>query len=431
MIDLQKEIPKLPSKPGLYFFKNAKNEVIYIGKSVNLKNRVKSYFQNKKLGLWTRKMVSEIKTINYKILPSEFSALLEEAKLINSLQPHYNIQFKDDKRYLLIAVSQELYPRIFTARQREAEGIFFGPFPSSNEVRLVLKTLRRIFPFRSCIHLPKKACLYYHLHLCPGCCLGYSQKEYQKTIRKIIKFLNGNINGLISDLKKEMVRSSQKMNFEKCEELKRQIEAIKYVVLNWQSLGEDSLTIGLIPDEKAKIMAEAKKILPQVEDFKKIEAYDISNLFGHEATGSLVVFSGHQEGTGFFPAKDQYRRFKIGTTGIDDLEMMREVILRRLQNRQWPYPNLMLVDGGKNQVGAVFSVLREKNLSRKIYLLGLAKKEETIIKPIVKNKTIIAWQEIKLKKDSPFLRLLQNIRNESHRFAKKYHLLLRRKKMIK
>lgn len=423
-MNISKQISTLPIKPGLYFFKNAQGQIIYIGKSVNLKNRVKSYWQNKDLGLWTKKMVGEIEKIEIKVLSSEFEALLEEAKAINKFQPHYNIQFKDDKRYLLIEVTKEDYPRILTVRKKENPGEYFGPFPSSGEVRQVLKTIRRIFGFRSCEKLPKKTCLYYHLKLCPGCCLNYSQKEYQKTISKIIKFLNGNIKGLIKELIGEMKQASKNLHFEKAEELKKQITAINYVVLNWQSLGKQSLTIDLVKDEQENILQEAKKIIPNLKALTRIEAYDISNLAGKEATGSMVVFSD------LIPDKNQYRRFKIGLkTEPDDPGMIYEVLKRRLDHREWGMPNLMVIDGGKGQVSAVFSAVREKKLIKKINILGLAKEDEIIIKPEIYQRNIISFQEIKLTQDDPFLRLIQQVRDESHRFAKKYHLLLRKKKL--
>jgi len=427
MKTLKDKISNLPQKPGIYFFKNSNEKIIYIGKSINLRKRVKSYFQYKNHGYLTNKMVSEIRDIDFRICRSEFEALLTEAALVNQHQPYYNVRLKDDKRFLMIAVSDEEYPRIFTARKKEERGVrYFGPFPSSGEVKRVLKTIRQIFPYCSCsskIWNKKRACLYYHINLCPGCCIGYPKSEYQKIIRKIIKFLNGDIKGVIKQLTKEMKQASEKLDFEKASQIKKQIEAINYVVLNWQTLDEESLSIILPEDRNKNILKQAKKVLPSLTSLERIECYDISNLYGRQATGSMVVFEN------FLPNKKQYRRFKIiFSSKSDDLEMMREVVERRLRHQEWQYPGLMIVDGGKGQVSAVFDILRSKGLTDKIFLLGLAKKEEIIFKPEVKDENIIGWREMKLKKNSDFLRILQRLRDESHRFAKKYHLLLRKKK---
>ncbi len=426
--NLKEKINKFPQKPGIYFFKNSDGKIIYIGKSVNLKNRVKSYFQNNK-GYLTKKMVDQIKDIDFRICRSEFEALLIEAALVNKHQPFYNVRLKDDKRFLMIGISDEEYPRIFTARKKELKKAkYFGPFPSAGEVRRVLRIIRQIFPYCSCNSKTwnkKRACLYYHINLCPGCCIGYPKSEYRKTIRKIIKFLNGDIGEVIRQLTMEMDKASNKLDFEKANKIKKQIEAINYVVLNWQSLDEESLSLLLPKDRDKDILKQAKKLLTGIKSLKRIECYDISNLYGREATGSMVVFEN------FSANKNQYRRFKIlFSTTPDDLEMMREVVQRRLKHKEWPYPELIIVDGGKGQVSAVFDVLRSWHLLKKILILGLAKKEEIIIKPKVRDENIIGWQEIKLKKNSVFLRLIQQLRDESHRFAKKYHLLLRKKRLI-
>lgn len=429
MKNLVKKIANLPNLPGLYFFKNAKGQIIYIGKSINLKNRVKSYWQKtNQLGPWTQKMVSEIANVGVKVLDSEFEALLKEAKLINQYQPYYNIRSKDDKSFLMIGISHKKYPRVYTFRKTEPKlKIFFGPFPSANEVRLVLKTIRRIFSFRSCRTLPKKPCLYYHLKLCPGCCLGINEKDYQKTIKKIIRFLNGDTKGLLRQLTKEMSEASKKLDFENAKVSKRQIEAIKYITFNWQSLGKDSLTMELNADKNIKLVKEIKMIFPQLKQLKRLEAYDISNLCGFEAAGSMVVFNKTKRG--FFPNKNQYRKFKIKTTSKpDDVGMIYEIISRRLNHPEWSYPNLIIIDGGKGQINAGFNVLREKNLSQQILILGLTKEEEIIIKPKIIDKIIIDYQAIKLPKNSLLLQLIQQLRDESHRFAKKYHLWLRKKK---
>jgi len=423
---LKEKISKLPKKPGVYFLKNNKDEVVYIGKSVDLKKRVKSYFQKKSLPELTARMVSKICDVEVKVCASEFEALLLESQLIRRLQPYFNVRFKDDKHFLMIAVFKEDYPRVYTTRKKDEQAHLFGPFPSSSDVRRVLKTIRRIFPYCSCkpqIRGQKRACLYYYLGLCPGCCIGLDKKTYKKTIKKIIKFLKGDIKGVKLQLKKEMELASKNLNFELAGKLKKQLEAVDYVVLNWQNLDEASLTNVLPKDRKNKIMLELKKLFPDIKSVKRIEAYDVSNLYGQQAAGSLVVFEN------FSPSKKDYRRFKIRSRqSPDDVGMLKEVFKRRLKHKKWDYPQLMIIDGGKGQAITAFEVLKEKNLLQDIKVLGLAKKEETIFKPEIKKDMVFSWKEIKLSKASNLLKMLQALRDESHRFAKNYHLLLRKKK---
>ncbi len=423
---LTKIITQLPTKPGVYFFKNTSGQIIYIGKSVNLKNRVCSYFQNKNLGALTQKMVGEITSVDWQVCSSEFESLLLEAKLISQFLPDYNIRGRDNKSFLMVGVSQEKYPRIYTQRQRNiptkslTKNIYFGPFPSAGELKQVLKFIRQVFPFRSCKHLPQKSCLYYHLKLCPGCCLGTSQATYHKTIGRIKRFLNGRIKTVIKSLQKEMRQLSLAQKFEKATQVKKQIEAIKYSIENWQSLDKDSLILNLPLDEQKKILTRAQEILPQLKKLRRMEAYDISNLAGQKATGSMIVFENLK------PAKNQYRRFKIKKPPIpDDPGMIEEVLKRRFKHREWRRPDLIVVDGGKGQVSMAYQVLKEKKLAVKVALLGLTKEEETIVKPIIKDGYIVSWQEIKLDAAHDFLQLLQHLRDEAHRFAKKYHLYLR------
>jgi excinuclease ABC subunit C len=445
---LSKKIKNLPSKPGVYFFKNAKGETIYIGKSVNLKNRVKSYFQKtNQLGPFTQKMVGEIANIKWQELNSEFEALILEAKLINEFQPHYNIRSKDDKSFALIAITHEDYPRILVTRDRTLNAKYFGPFISARDTRRVLKTIRRIFPYCTCKPNTGKPCMYYHLGLCPGCCLGYPKSEYHKTIKKIVQLLSGRTKQLVTLLKKEMANFSAKQEFEKAASIKQQLAALINVTSHWQSLTNEDLSLELQKDKTKQVLAQARQIYPQLNKLQRIECYDISNLFGSHATGSLVVFEN------LTPNKDQYRKFKIKTVvGPDDTAMMNEVISRRLNHPGWPYPDLMIVDGGKGQISAAFSALREKSLTA-IPLIGLTKHEEVIIKPTIVRApartkiqevidfspsarrinnidTIVGFQEIRLKRDSLLLRLIQQLRDESHRFARNYHLFLRKRQIL-
>ncbi|PIS09547.1 hypothetical protein COT75_01020 [Candidatus Beckwithbacteria bacterium CG10_big_fil_rev_8_21_14_0_10_34_10] len=420
----KKQISNFPLTPGIYFFENFKKEIIYIGKAVNLRKRLQSYLKASNLGSWTKKMLFEARSVSYKTTPSEFEALLLEPKLINQYQPKYNIQFKDDKSFNMIAISKEDFPRVYLSRKKDKKAWYFGPFPSGSEVKKILKFLRVVFPFRTCKKILKKPCLYYQLKLCPGCPIKAQKLQYQKTITRLKRLLNGQVKNLLKNLEKEMRKQSQLKKYEKAEIIKNQIQNIKYIVLNWQSLDQKSLSLNLSQDQKMEILNKARLVIPKLFKLKRIEAYDISNLQGKQATASMVVFED------LIPEKSQYRRFRIKLKAKpDDPAMMKEVLKRRLKHPEWVYPNLILVDGGKTQVSSAFKALKEADLEKKIFLLGLVKEEEIIIKPVTKNSRILSFKRISPSQKDLFLKLLIRLRNEAHRFAKKYHLLLRKKRL--
>jgi len=215
--NLKKQISRLPKKPGVYFFKNKNKQVLYIGKALSLRHRVASYFQNGPKDNKTQKLVSQITSLDFIQVNSEFEALILEAKLIKQYQPKYNIQLKDNKKYLYIAISKDSPPRLYIVRRPEITNDihrWYGPFSSHAATRQILKTVRRIFPFRSCRVLPPSPCLYYHLGLCPAPCINNINKD-QQNIEQIKKILSGNTNKLIKDLKQKMDHFSQDLQFEK------------------------------------------------------------------------------------------------------------------------------------------------------------------------------------------------------------------------
>ncbi|HPT65854.1 MAG TPA: GIY-YIG nuclease family protein [Candidatus Woesebacteria bacterium] len=410
---LDKLISNLPSSPGVYIYKNSDNKIIYVGKAVNLKKRVTQYFKNDEaLGYKTKQLVSQITKIDFKIVQSEIEALILESSLIKQYRPKFNSQLKDDKSYIYITISKDKIPIIKPAFKStlNSNSIFYGPFPDSSAVKNLLKTIRAIFPFYSSHHSPKK-CLYCHLNLCPG--PNPEIKEYKKNINKIKSILNGNFSRLISKLTKEMTIFSKSENFEMAALRRDQINALNYIISGWKSLTNLYQRINLQEDQIGKSLNELKTILspyfPNLNNINRFEAYDISNLGSKYFVGSMVVF---QNGN---ISKDQYRQFKIySKVTPDDQFMIKEVIYRRLKHQEWTLPDFILVDGGKPQVSAANSICQ-------LPIIGLAKKQETIF-----IKTPTDWVEINLPKNSSALLLLQNLRNEAHRFANNY-----RKKLIK
>lgn len=408
------DLKKIPQSPGVYIYKDSENKIIYVGKAINLRKRVTQYFQrDDALGQKTLQLVSNIAKIDYHTVGSEIEALILESSLIKQYRPKYNSQLKDDKSYIYITISKDKIPLIKPAFKSSLNqnSLFFGPFPDSGAVRNLLKTIRTIFPFYSSIHGPKK-CLYCHLNLCPGPVPNL--KEYKKNISRIKSILNGNFSRLISRLNKEMISFSKSENFEMAKTRRDQINSLNYVISGWRSLNNLYQKIELQEDQIGKALRDLKSILlpyfPDLKDINRFEAYDISNSGFKHFVGSMTVFQNGKID------KDEYRQFKIYSKNTpDDQFMIKDVVYRRLKHKEWSYPDLILVDGGKPQVSAANQVCFD------IPIIGLAKKEETIV-----IKTDDDWVEIKLQKNSPALNLLQQLRDEAHRFANRY-----RQKLIK
>jgi len=396
---------------------------LYVGKAKDLRSRVSSYFASSSgLGEKTKVLISKIDTITYIVVSSEVESLLLEANYIKKYTPQYNIRLTDGKSYPLIRIIiDDTFPAVVIARKTDdLKSLYFGPFPNSGAMKLVLKTIRKIFPFQSVINHPKTLCLYNHLGLCP--CVtaqdtDVNRKEYKKTIRRIIIFLEGNVAKVIKDLEKERDALSTQENFEKAHTLQEKIQAIHLITHPVHTPYEYEENPNLKTDIRRSELEELRNHLNQVgllvDPIQRIECYDVSNTSGTNATGSLVVFTDGEKDAKW------YRRFKIKpeTKGPNDFAMMHEVLTRRLKHTEWPYPQLLIVDGGKGQISMAHKALQEANLS--IPLVGLAKKQEIIITS--------DFREIILPKRSHALQLVMRMRDEAHRFAITYHKKLRSK----
>lgn len=401
----------IPHKPGVYVYKDINGSILYVGKAIDLYHRVASYFRGVPSDLKTAALVERIVTLETIIVESELEALILEANLIKKYLPHYNIRLTDDRDYLYIKITKELFPRIITARKKELADAkdFFGPFPSSRTVRETLKKLRRIFPWCSKPY-GERPCFYYHLGQCPGPCAGQvDQKEYGKIINLFSKFMEGKKMELLENLKDEMEGYAKNQQFEQAEATKKILVGLNYltqpnrahVYLENPNFVEDQNNLAIVQlKEDLKL-----KNLPD-----RIECFDISHISGKQAVGSLVVLTGGDID------KKWYRRFKIHITGTpNDVGMMREMVRRRLKHDEWPKPDLILVDGGKGQVNMAAEELIKRGWN--IPVFGLAKRMEWLYLP--------DGMIIKLPRASLSLRLLQKIRDEAHRFAVTYHRKLR------
>jgi excinuclease ABC subunit C len=388
----------LPESTGVYIMKGTRGKILYIGKAINIKRRIASHF-SRPHGNQIERMRGEVKKIDYKETDSALEALILEAQLIKKYQPPYNIKEKDDKSFLFVEITKEKFPRVLLVRgTSRGAGTRFGPFISAKSIRHALKIIRRIFPWS--LHtgeaLRKKetrGCFDYQIGLCPGTCMGkVTRDEYRKNIRKIKLFFQGKKARIVKELEKEMRTASKETEFEKAGKIKRQIFALRHI--------QDTALISARDESETRL---------NEHEMKRIEGYDISNISGTSAVGSMVVFVGGK------PDKNEYRKFKIRTIQTpDDTGMLREVIQRRLKHPEWALPDLMLIDGGKGQVNAAKRAVEEHGF--KIPIIGIAKGAKR-----KKNEFIGKIPE------GTSERMLIKIRNEAHRFAITYHRKLRAK----
>jgi len=390
-----KLIKNLPNTPGVYLMKDSRGKILYIGKASLLKKRVSSYFE-RPLNSRLEKMFGKVKKIDYQTTNSVIEALILEANLIKKYQPKYNVKLKDDKSFVNIIISKEDFPRVFVGRPRQKiiKGKIFGPYTSTKSARQALRILRKIFPFRHCRRLPKKACTYYQIGQCLGPCVSACSKEdYKKMIHHLTLFLQGRKRGLIQTLKKEMNLEAKRENFERAAVLRNRIYALEHI-----------RDVALISDD-------ARESVDGVPS--RIEAYDISNISGKSATGSMVVFTNGKIN------KDEYRLFRIRKVkGIDDIASLKEVLARRLKHKEWRLPDLIIIDGGRGQLNGVLTVLRYFKLN--IPVVAIAKGPK-------RKKADLYFSKKSLHLDK---KILLQIRNEAHRFAIKYHRLLRKKHFL-
>ncbi len=408
MKNLRDIITQAPDTSGAYLMKDKAGRVIYVGKAKSLKKRLLNYI-GRSLDTKTVMLMSNVSDLEYRLAPTESLALLLEASLIHKYAPKYNVSLRDDKSYPLVKITNEEFPAVCITRKREHDGArYFGPYTSAWLLKEALKIIRKRFPYRSCKQMPDKACIYYRIGLSPAPCVGkINKQEYAKTIKNISLILEGKTEALIKKLLREMKLKAKGHDFEEAAKRRDQINALGSIAENYAG----SPNQGALED--LRNLLQLKK-LPE-----RIEAFDISNISGKEATGSMVSF---YRG---LPDKNNYRRFRIKTVkAIDDYRMLAEVVRRRylrLTEEKLPLPDLILIDGGR---GHLLTAARElSNLDLSIPLVSIAKKEEHIylgesLKPI------------KLTSDTPALNLLRRVRDEAHRFAVAYHHILRRKKLI-
>lgn len=532
------KVNNLTTQPGVYLWKDAKGHIIYVGKAVNLRNRVKSYVRHDaNRAVKVAAMISHAVDLETIVVANEMEALILENTLIKKHHPHYNIMLRDDKTYPYIKVTlQDDYPRVCMTRRVLRDGArYFGPFADAGAVHRVLKLMQRAFHIRTCRSLKAdRPCLQYHMGHCDAPCVHYITKaDYQDLVRQAVDLLEGRNTPLIRELQQKMEAASEALEFEKAAAYRDQIEAIRviqsqqnivtqggdmdvlglasdagqtcvqiYTIRSGRLMGRETFSLDHSDDETAADMTEAvidqyytaqsfiprdivvaavaeqedcerrlsqlkgqqvnviipqrgskKKLLAMAEENARVlleqrrlqwqhdtdktsgavqdlarvldlpslpermECFDISHTQGIETVASMVVFENGQ------PARSEYRRFKLKTAQgkPDDFKSMAEIMERRYNEKDWPVPDLIVIDGGKGQLHAALPVIRQAGCEAPV--ISLAKRIEEVF---VEGRS----DSIILSHHTPELQLLQAIRDEAHRFAITYHRHLRGKRSL-
>lgn len=418
---------ELPSTCGIYIFKKGR-VYLYVGKSVNLRARVSSHMENAKLDEKEASIVGQSDHIVYVATDSEFKALILESKLIQSYRPRYNTVWKDDKSYLYVKISvREPYPKIFIVRkENDGKSRYFGPFSSVRTVETILRKVRKIFPYCAQKKITRIPCFYSKIGLCFPCPnqIEHTQNPaekkrlkniYRKNISRIASVLDGNADAVLNRMYEEVKRMSKNQQYEQALKLRDTIFFFERVITDTSSFWETEISYNNSESSLKELLKFLSMYFPDMASLKRIECYDVSNLMQKEATASMVVF---EDG---LINKSEYRKFKIRKKNLSDFEMIQEVLERRLK-REWTLPNLIVVDGGKPQVRYIRNLLLRKEIP--IPVIGLAKNPDRVVIGDFVLKTV------RKPLNDPGFSLLRRMRDESHRFAKKYHLLLRHKKLM-
>lgn len=542
---IEEQLKEIPAKPGVYLFRDAKANVIYVGKAKTLRSRVRSYFRGGDSRLGLDRMVSRVERIEVIVTSTEVEAFHLEQNLIKRHRPTFNVRLRDDKSYPYIAVTvEDEYPRVMFTRERHRRGVvYFGPYASAKKVRETLDVLNRVFPYRPC-EGPQPGrhsgipCLDYHIERCLAPCVGYVTKEdYRAIVERVIEFLSGETRPVLEELQEKMRAAAERQNFEEAARYRNRLYSVRHLaerqaadkraigtidviglaargetaavqvfplrggrlvdrhtfyleneagedqpqllesfcleyygsapsvpplIVVPSDMGSTAALAGFLSDlrgsqvevraprrgEKRRLQELAQqnaqlalesdsaqregKRLRRIEALEelreclnleslplRVECFDVSNIQGEAAVGSMVVF---QDAVA---KKAHYRKFGIkGVEGQDDFAMMAEVISRRFARAKQvtaerydegfaAVPNLVVVDGGKGQLSAALAAMQAFDLPR-VAVIALAKREEEVFVPGRSGPIVLG-------RNSPGLQLLQRIRDEAHRFALGFH----------
>lgn len=422
------KVKTFPQTPGVYLMKDDAGRVIYVGKAKNLRSRAGSYFlkaaaEDQRTATW----INEIADIDYMDCESEVDALLVESRLIKDIQPKHNKEQKDDKSfpYLMITTRDE-FPRIEVTREPKSKGVkLYGPFASAGALRGAIGVLQKIFKFRTCtLDITEsderwnwfRPCLLASINQCSAPCnFRITKEDYRRDIKRLQTFLSGGKKRLLKEMATEMLEASKSLDFERAAVLRDEIQMLERLEERGELETHAQPEVFYIDPKKG--LAGLRKVLELPETPRVIEGVDIAHLGGGETVASLVQFI---DG---LPFKPGYRRFKIqDVEGIDDFRSIYEVVSRRfrkLSDSGDSFPDILLIDGGKGQLNSAMAAFRDQEITPPV-VISLAKRDEEIFRPGLP-------EPLRLSRSSYALRLLQYVRDESHRFAQHYHHILRNK----
>ncbi len=432
---IREVIRSFPAAPGLYFMKDGDEKVLYIGKAKNLRSRVSSYFHPganlaESRGPWIVEMIGKTAAVEYLQTESEVDAILQEARLIKDIGPPYNSDLKDAKTfpYLEITTRQE-FPGVYITRNpQDSKSRLFGPFTNVKDLRAVMGVLQKIYRFRTCkLEIRDKddkrrffrPCILYNIKQCTAPCADrVSKDDYKLQIKDLVKFLQSKRSTVLRQLKKQMEAASEARDFEAAAMYRDRVRLIEN--LDKRGTVEGNVQPEVFAADPTEALTKLQAILKRSQPIRIIEGFDIAHLAGSDTVGSMVQFIDGR------PFKNGYRRFKIKTVnGVDDYACLKEVVARRYKRAmagQELWPDVVLIDGGIGQLHAVEEVFGQMDAPIP-NLVSIAKKEEIIF---------IHGQDkpLKLPANSAVRKLLQYVRDESHRFAQHYHHILRSKRVL-
>ncbi len=412
----------LPSSPGVYIFADKDGNPLYIGKSINLRSRIKEHYESAKVPEnKAAHFISQTKELILQVVESDLAAIILEANLIKTYQPYYNAATKDDKTVSFIVIGNKpqytfrILHRsdLILSEYDSPETQIYGPYPSATIANIVLKQVRRIFGY--CQNpTGNRACFYFHIASCPGPCnKTISGKEYAKHITNIKIFLSGRFKTLMDNLKKEIKAHSRKQEYETAQVKKEQLEALEIAVMSHKYSH-----LLVLPAATEKVLEKSVLLLKHPKLTKpprRIECYDMATLNQENTVGSMVVFTNGQ------PDKEEYRKFLVKTNKLGDPHTMKHIVERRLRHPDWDRPDLIILDGGVPQLSIVSQII-----PRDIAVIALSKKRETIHFYDSSGQLV----NLNLPLHNNVLKLFQFARDEAHRFATTYHKLRRKKAVL-
>ncbi len=424
------KVRSFPRTPGVYLMKDAAGRVIYVGKAKNLRARAGSYFLKPAAEEpRTAGLVREIRDIDYLEAESEIDALMLEARLIKDILPKYNRDLRDAKSFPYLEIfTHEDFPRVrFTREPRRRGTKLYGPFANPRGLRGAIQVLQKIFKFRTCdLDIDEtdrrwrwfRPCLLHSIEQCSAPCnFRVSKEDYRKDIRRLQRILEGGKKKLLAELRAEMTAAAGRLRFEEAARLRDEIEMLES--LDQRGRLETHVQPEVFPIDPKRGLAGLRKVLRLERRPRAIEGIDVAHLSGTDTVASVVQFI---DGLPFRPG---YRRMRIrGTAGGDDTAAVHEAVARRFRHvgdEEGPPPDVLLIDGGRGQLGAALAAMGDEHPRTKV--ISLAKREELVFTPD-------SDEPLRLSRHGYALRLLQYIRDEAHRFAQHYHHLLRKRSQL-